>query len=88
MRTWFLVLKTWRIRHIPADGPCWKGEIQVGPFLIGWQSRATATAIQQPGARVKATLQFIRDVLMMAFAIVAGSVVFVVAVIGAIRRKK
>jgi hypothetical protein len=36
-RVWLMVLRRWRVRVIAAAGPCWKGEIQLGPVLLGWQ---------------------------------------------------
>lgn len=29
----------WRLSYIRAEQPCMKAEIQVGPLLLGWQSR-------------------------------------------------
>jgi hypothetical protein len=40
LRSWFLLLRTWRIHYIQAREPCWKGEIQVGPLLFGWQNKS------------------------------------------------
>jgi len=37
-RVWFMRLPDWRVRFIRSEAPCWKGEIQVGCLLIGWQA--------------------------------------------------
>lgn len=29
----------WRVRLIRAEGPCWKGEVQIGPVVIGWDRK-------------------------------------------------
>lgn len=36
-RYWFLIAHIWRLSFIPAEPPCWKGEVQLGPFVFGWQ---------------------------------------------------
>lgn len=36
-RRWFLVARHWQIIFIRAEPPCWKGEVQIGPFVYGWQ---------------------------------------------------
>ena len=33
---WLLIVKAWRLRLIRAESPCWKGELQIGPMVIGW----------------------------------------------------
>lgn len=37
MRWWVMNVRPWGVRCVRADGPCWKGEIQIGPILVGWQ---------------------------------------------------
>lgn len=35
---WLMIgMRRWRMRYIKAEPPCWKGEVQVGPLIIGWQ---------------------------------------------------
>lgn len=36
-RFWVMWMDCWRFTFIPAAAPCWKGERQIGPLLIGWQ---------------------------------------------------
>jgi hypothetical protein len=43
MRWWLMgVDGPWRCRYVPAERPCWKGEIQIGPFVFGWATRLVA----------------------------------------------
>jgi hypothetical protein len=37
VRRWFFVAQTWHLRYIPAEAPCWKGEVQIGRLVWGWE---------------------------------------------------
>jgi hypothetical protein len=40
---WLMVSREWRgLRLIRAEPPCWKGEIQIEPLVLGWQSKEAA----------------------------------------------
>ena len=39
VRWWLMCGYVWSWRFIRAEGPCWKGEIRVGPFTLGWQRK-------------------------------------------------
>jgi hypothetical protein len=37
-RRWFMTARQWGLHYIKAEPPCMKGEIQIGPFVWGWQA--------------------------------------------------
>jgi hypothetical protein len=46
--TWWLMwIDGSRWRYIRAEGPCWKGEIQAGRLVLGWQRATEAVAPPQ-----------------------------------------
>lgn len=36
-RHWFMIALTSGFHVIRAAAPCWKGEVQVGRFVFGWE---------------------------------------------------
>jgi hypothetical protein len=38
-RLWLLWIDSSAWRYVKAEAPCWKGEIQAGRLVIGWQRR-------------------------------------------------
>lgn len=38
---WLIVVDRWAWRFIRAEPPCWKGELQIGPLVIGWEKRTS-----------------------------------------------
>ena len=39
-RWWVMRIESWGVRFIPAEAPCWNGEIHIGPIVVGWHRRS------------------------------------------------
>lgn len=37
MTWWLMFVQGSRWRYLPAEAPCWKGELQCWRFVMGWQ---------------------------------------------------
>lgn len=38
---WLMWVDHRRFYFARAEGPCWKGELQIGPLVFGWQTEGS-----------------------------------------------
>jgi hypothetical protein len=41
-RWWVMWIDGSRWRLVRAEAPCWKGELQIGRLVIGWEAKESA----------------------------------------------